>query len=128
VSSIDASELQALSASIASASKNLPREARAVVSKGALNVKNDARERVSDHPSWKRLANTINYDLTGNAFFSAAEIGYDDVGQGELAGIAEFGSARKAPHPALMPAFAAEGPKFTKALADVGAKVLRDAL
>lgn len=126
--SFDVSELRSLSRGIESATTRLPGEARAVVAKGALNVKNDTRERVSDHPTWRRLASTVNYDLTGNAFHSAATIGYDDEGQGELAGIAEFGSVKHAPHPALMPAFKAESPRFEKALADLGAKVLGDAL
>lgn len=125
---IDTSELQFLSASVASAASRLPSQVRAAVSKGALNVKTEARETVSDHPSWKRLSSTINYDMVGNAFFSQATIGYDDEGQGELAGIYEFGSARRAPHPTLLPAFANEVPRFEKALGDLAAKVIEDAL
>ena len=119
----DTSNVEKLSASLASASSRLPALARAVVTKGALNVKNEARDNVSDHPTWKRLAHTINYDLQGNAFYSQATVGYDDEGQGELAGIAEFGSARHAPHPALIPAFRNESPRFEKAMGDIAAKV-----
>jgi hypothetical protein len=71
------------------------------------------------------LAHTVNFDLRGsNAVVASAVVGYDDAGQGELAGIAEFGSARHAPHPALMPAAKAEGPRFEKALLEVVAKAL----
>jgi hypothetical protein len=126
--SIDTSELDRLSASFASATRNLPREVRAVVAKGALNVKNDTRKNVSDHPTWGRIAQTVNYDLAGNAFFSEAVVGYDDEGQGELAGIYEFGSATRDPHPTLFPAAERERPRFEKALADVAAKVAEDAL
>lgn len=124
----DTSELQTLSASIASASSRLPAQARAGVAKGALNIKTETRESVSGHPTWKRLASTVNYDMEGNAFYSQATIGYDDVGQGELAGIAEFGSARKSPHPALIPAFNHEAPRFEKAMGDLAAKAIEDAL
>jgi hypothetical protein len=123
VSTIDTSELQKLAASIASASGKLHAQARAAVSKGALNIKNDTRDNVSDSPYWRRLAQTVNYDMVGNAFYSQATIGYDDVGQGELAGIYEFGSAKRAPHPTLIPAFDREAPRFEKAMGDLAAKV-----
>lgn len=123
MTTIDTSELHALSASIAAVAGKLPAQTRAAVSKGALNIKNDTRENVSDSPYWKRLAATVNYDLTGNAFHSTATIGYDDVGQGELAGIYEFGSSKRAPHPTLIPAFEREAPRFEKAMGDIAAKV-----
>lgn len=87
-------------------------EAQKVVKRAAQNVKDEARSRVSGHPSWKRLASTINYDMFG----LEAEVGYDDRGQGELAGIYEFGSARRGPHPTLIPAAQAEAPRFVEAL------------
>lgn len=123
MSTIDTRELEALSSSIAASAGRLPAEVRAVVSKGALNVKNEARENVSGSPYWRRIAGTINYDMSGNAFVSAATIGYDDEGQGELAGIYEFGSVKRSPHPTLMPAFEREAPRFEKAMGDLAAKV-----
>ena len=125
MTTIDTSELQKLSASIAAASGRLPAEARAVVSRGALNVKTDARANVSDSPYWARIGQTINYDLTGNAFHSTATIGYDDVGQGELAGIYEFGSVKRDPPPTLLPAFDREAPRFEKAMGDLVAKAVQ---
>ena len=97
---------------------------RPVLMKAAQNVKDDARAAVSGHPSWKRLAHTINYDRYG----LEVEVGYDDQGQGELAGIHEFGSSRRAPHPTLYPAAEREAPKFEKAMGDASAKALRDLL
>ena len=117
---LDMAEVERLSASIGKASAAMVAAARAVVAKGALNIKNDARSRVSTDPTWKRLAHTINYDQVG----LSAVVGYDDEGQGELAGIAEFGSSRHAPHPALMPAAKAEAPRFEKALLDDVTKAL----
>lgn len=120
----DFSEVERLAASIETAGHRLPAEARAAVSRGALNIKNETRENISDHPTWKRLAQTVNYTMEGNASYSAATIGYDDVGQGELAGIAEFGSARHDPHPALIPAAKAEASRFEKAIGDIVGKVM----
>lgn len=121
--SIDTSELEKLSASFTVAAARLPAQVRTVVTVGARNIKDETRANVSDHPRWKRIAYSVDYDMTGNAHYSAAEIGYNDVGQGEFAGIVEFGSARKAPHPALMPAFRAEVPRFEKAMGDLVSKV-----
>ena len=87
-------------------------EAQKVVKKAVQNVKDDARSRVSGHPSWKRLSHTINYDMYG----LEGEVGYDDQGQGELGGIYEFGSARRGPHPTLIPAAKAEEDRFVQAL------------
>lgn len=121
---LDLSEVQRLAVGIGRASAAAVKAVRPVVSKAALNVKNDARARVSSHPSWGQLAATLNYEQVG----LSAEIGYDDVGQGNLAGIAEFGSARHAPHPALMPAFKAEAPRFERYLAEAVAKAAESAL
>ena len=121
---IDVSDFANLSAAIETAGKRLPQEARKSTFKAALNIKEGARSRVSGSPYWKGLARTINFDVIGNAVSSQAEVGYDDEGQGELAGIAEFGSARHAPHPALVPAAKAEAPRFEKAMEDLAGKVL----
>ena len=126
--SIDASELQKLSVNLGRASAATVQESRAVIAKGALNIKTDTREHVSESPYWARLAQTVNYSMSGNAFFSAAQVGYDDVGQGELAGIYEFGSVKRAPHPTLIPAFEREAPRFEKAMGDLVAKAIGDAL
>ena len=90
--------------------------AAAVVAKGLLNIKKDTRSRVSTHPSWRRLAQTVSYDQVG----LGGEVGYEDRGQGELAGIAEFGSARHAPHPALIPAAKDEAPAVREGAAGRG--------
>jgi len=124
VSDFDLSEVQALSASIAATTGRLASEARSAVAKGALNIKTETRQNISDHPTWKRLAAAVNYDMAGNAAYSTATIGYDDVGQGELAGIAEFGSVKHDPHPALIPALKAEAPRFEKAMGDIASKVM----
>lgn len=119
MTAIDTSELKSLSVNLGRASGAMVAEARAVIAKGSLNIKNDARDNVSDDPYWKRLAQKINYEQVG----LSSEIGYDDEGQGELAGIYEFGSVKREPHPTLLPAFDREAPRFEKAIADLAGKV-----
>lgn len=114
----DLSELTALSGNIGRASAAVVKASVAVVAKGAVNIKNDTRANVSDDPTWRRLAQTVNYEQVG----LSAVIGYDDVGQGELAGIYEFGSARRAPHPTLYPAAGREAPRFQQALGAAATK------
>ena len=118
--SMDVSGLTRLSGDLGRASAKTVTATRAVVAKGALNVKNDTRKNISQHPSWKRLASTVNYEVVG----LSAEVGYEDRGQGELAGIYEFGSSRRGPHPTLYPAADRETPRFERAILDVGVKAL----
>ena len=125
---VDTSELDALSASLAAVPAAAISAARAVVAKGALNIKNDTRKNISTNPRWKRLAPSVNYTMKGNAFYAEATVGYDDVGQGELAGVYEFGTATRAPHPTLYPAVERELPLFEKALGLAVAKVTEDRL
>ena len=115
---VDLSEFASLSVSLGRASAAMVAAERGVVAKALLNIKNDTRKGISTHPTWKRLASTVSYDVVG----LSGVVGYEDRGQGELAGIAEFGSVRHAPHPALLPAAKAELPRFEKATADVVAK------
>jgi len=121
---LDLSEFKALSASIGRASAALVAAEKPVVAKALLNIKKGTQSRVSTDPTWKRLAHTVDYDLFG----LTGVVGYRDQGQGELASIAEYGSARHAPHPALLPAAADEAPKFEKATLDAAIKIIGAAL
>ena len=124
MSALDATELRDLSVNLGRASSKIIGAAHAAIAKGAVNIKKDTRDNISDDDYWKRLAQKVNYEQVG----LWAEIGYDDAGQGELAGIYEFGSVKRKPHPTLMPAFARESPRFEKAMGDLAAKVIEDAL
>ena len=121
---LDLSEFKSLSASIGRASATLVAAERAVVAKALVNIKNDTRKGISTHPSWGRLASTVTYDQAG----LTGVVGYEDRGQGELAGIAEFGSARHAPHPALLPAARNEAPRFEKATMNAAIEAIGKAL
>ncbi len=95
----DTSGLRELKAALGKADGQMFEGARRLLSKTALETKKGTQAAISTHPTWKRLAPAVSYDLYG----LAAEVGYEDVGQGELAGIYEFGSARRDPHPTLGP-------------------------
>lgn len=121
---LDLSEFKSLSASLGRASAAMVVAERAVVEKALVNIKKGTRENVSTDPTWRRLASTVNYDQAG----LTGVVGYDDRGQGELASIAEYGSARHAPHPALLPAARDELPRFEKATLNAAMAAIEKAL
>ena len=121
---VDLSEFKSLSASIGRASAALVAAEAAVVKKALVYIKKGTQDNISTHPTWKRLAHTVSFDQHG----LTGIVGYEDRGQGELAGIAEFGSARHAPHPALLPAARDEAPRFEKATLDAINKGIGGAL
>lgn len=108
--------------------KNLDREVRQVVSRGALQIKKDWADRWKGHPRIRHMPRSINYDVTSSGEGAEAEIGPDPSKlQGNMAhliefGNAEYGSVRNAPIPGGLPALAAEEPRFVQALADLGEK------
>lgn len=103
----------------------LPAGVKAVVSRGALNVKNDWKRRWSGIGHAPALPRAISYDTKASATVVEAEIGPDkERRQGALGNLIEFGSTNNAPIPGGLPALAAEAPKFEKALEDLAEKVL----
>lgn len=96
----------------------------AVVAKGALNVKNDAKRRVQAGTKGRGKTHvtaypySIGYDLGHVLGASSAIIGPDkDKRQGALGNLLEYGSVNNAPIPHLQPALDAEAPKFEAAIA-----------
>ncbi|HEY9414790.1 MAG TPA: hypothetical protein VIQ30_08545 [Pseudonocardia sp.] len=108
------------------AQRTAPAETERVVAKGAVNIKQDWRDRWKGHPRIARLPYTIGYDLTADWHTVAAEIGpdLDQGGQAALAHIIEFGLPDTPPIPGGLPALAAEAPRFEKALADMATNLL----
>lgn len=103
--------------------------ARAIVAKGALNIKDDARRMATGIRSAPRYPTSITYDFKTTSTGAEAEIGPDKslVGrQGSLGNILEFGAPAKntAPHPHMLPAAVREIPKFEAALEAAAAKPL----
>ena len=108
-----------------------PKAFAPVVSKGALNIKNDWLAR------WKAIAraNThiphlirrggIGYDTARHGDTYSADIGIPDSNrQAFLAGIIEGGTHTSPPHPGALPALEDEAPRFAQAAADVGVDLL----
>jgi hypothetical protein len=102
-----------------------PAAARAVVQKGALNIKTDARNRVSGHKHIPAYPYSITYDTKETLFGATAEIGPDkDKRQGALGNIIEFGGIHSAPIPHMIPAGEAEQPRFEAAMEALALKSL----
>jgi hypothetical protein len=117
--------LKALAADLQRVAVRTPAETRAVVQKGALNVKNDWRERWSGLAHAPALPNSITYDTTVKGLTFEAEIGPEhDRRQAPLANLLEYGSVNNAPIPGGAPALEEERPKFERALEDLGYRSL----
>lgn len=94
-----------------------PAEARKVVQKGLLNIKNDWRQRWSGYPHAPRLPYAITYDSKQLGGRIEGEVGPDkDRPQGSLGNLFEYGSIKNAPIPGGAPALRTEQPKFERAM------------
>lgn len=97
-------------------------DARAVVAKGCLNIKNDARDTIRAHAGAHARAypSSITYDTRVLREAAIGEVGPDkDKPQGALGNLLEYGSVNNSPHPHLIPAGERELPKFEAALLDL---------
>lgn len=122
----DTSEVADLADVLEHAAGAAPAEARKVVAKGALNIKNGARRRVTGHRHLPRYPNAITYDSHQTPTGGWAEIGPDkDRPQGPLGNIIEYGGVREAPIPHMLPAAAEELPRFERAMMDLAERPLR---
>lgn len=124
---IDNSEIDKLAVDIAGAGVRATVRMVPVVTKGALNIKTEARELAPHGPRTRAYPHSITYDVNIRGASIEAEIGPDKgLPQGPLGNILEYGTATTAPQPHLQPAFDHEVPRFEEAAADVAAiSVLR---
>lgn len=98
---------------------------RAVVERGALNIKQDAARRASGLKHAPAYPQSISYDVHNTFGGVTAEIGPDKGRrQGALGNILEFGTPNNAPRPHLNPALDVEEPKFVAALDAMLARLL----
>lgn len=105
-------------------SRSVP-EVEKVVSKGSLNIKQDAARRASGIAHAPTYPASIGYDLFHGLTTVRSEIGPDKAKrQGALGNILEFGTRNNAPIPHLGPALDTEAPRYVKALEDLGRDLL----
>lgn len=115
----DVSELVALAAQLRAAPTELDRVLGPVVSKGALNIKNEWRDnaRISAGAHAKLYPASIGYDLDGGPGYAQAVIGPDqDARQGRLGNLLEYGSVNNPPHNDGGRAADSEEPRFGDAV------------
>ncbi|MFW7414756.1 hypothetical protein [Demequina sp. SO4-18] len=118
----DVSQVRAFSSDLAKAGAVAAPLVRAVVMKGAVNVKAAMREDMQDSLHFRSIARSIDFDVAAERDGFSAEIGprHGEGEPGNLANIAYFGTSRgggtvRDPQEALDE----EAPKFEKALGDV---------
>ena len=105
-------------------------EVKAVVERGALNIKKQLVAEMQRSPHFKGVARGISYDMRTVGGFGGgaieAEIGPESSGPGALANVAYFGTSRgggTVPDP--QGALEAEAPNVEKYLTDLIEKALR---
>jgi hypothetical protein len=124
----DVAGLVRLAADLAASEAAVRQHGRAVVSKGALNVKRDwrANARATAGAHARLYPSSIGYDLHAAAGLIEAVIGPDKgLPQGALGNLLEFGSVNNGPHNDGGRALLAEEPRFIAAVEALGLTVLR---
>lgn len=128
MSDMDTRELQALANVFRVNSVRAQVQARAVVARGALNVKNGWRANaVATAGRHARLyPSSIGYDMLPYPTGASAEVGPDKgKPQGALGNLLEFGSVKNPPHLDGARALAAEQVAFLAHVAAIGAQMGR---
>jgi hypothetical protein len=113
-------DLNSLAADLARAGLRAGVQSRVVVEKGAFNIKTDARRFASGMAHLPRYPHTITYDVSLGPDGFEAEVGPENRGQGSLGHLIEFGTATSGPNAHMGPALDREGPRFVKAVEDLG--------
>lgn len=121
--SLNMAEVVALAGSMTGVAGRLKPAMRAVTAKGALNIKNAARDAILSQVQRKYVKaypNSITYDITqSSGSFVSAEIGPDkNKRQGALGNLLEFGSPHSPPLPHLVPAWEAEQEPYARFMAE----------
>lgn len=118
-------DLDDLARALETAPAEARKQVRQVVSKGALNVKNDWRRAWQSLDNAPALPRSITYDVWNTPTGAAAEIGPDVTKrQGYLGNLLEYGSVNNRPRPGGRPAADAEEPRLAAALEDLGVRAV----
>ncbi len=125
----DASEFREFAARVEGAVQATEKQVEQVISRGALNIKNDLQREMRGSRHFKGVAPGITYDMRSAGGFGGgvieAEIGPEKGSPGSLANIAYFGSSRgggTVPDP--IGALEREAPNVEKFLLDVMGRVI----
>lgn len=126
--SADVSDLRRLAVVLEEHADQAGEEMRAVVTRGALNVKNGWRANAVATAGRHARAYpySVSYDVHPLPGGAVAEIGPDKgETQGPLGNLLEYGSARNPPHNDGGRALAGEEPRFTAQVAALGDRLGR---
>jgi hypothetical protein len=123
---VDAHEVFDLAGVLAVAGDVAAEDAKAIVKRGAQNIKTSWRESAKGIDHAPRYPRSIGYDVVERTNDVEATIGPEDsaVNQGFLGRILEFGGAHSAPRNDGGRALDAEEPKFEKAMADIAGRTI----
>ncbi|MFR9796631.1 hypothetical protein ACL02U_12105 [Streptomyces sp. MS06] len=125
---VDVSQVQRLSRDLYRAGPQVQVRVRAVVERGAVNVKRDwrANAAASAGRHARLYPASISYDMRHFTGGAIAEIGPDKGRpQGALGNLLEYGSSKNPPHMDGARAITAEAPRFEEQIAAaVGRRVL----
>lgn len=122
---IDSPDLLRLLHDLGEARAGVVPAVKSVVTRGALNIKTDAKANAPDPHDAKLYRSSITYDVDETGDEVTAEIGPDkERKQGALGNLFEFGGKRGAAKPHLIPAWEAEEPKFVAQLGIVAEELL----
>jgi hypothetical protein len=122
---VDTTGLNELVADLARAPGISLIKARQAMEVTARKVKDTQRELAPAGPHLPGYASTISYDIKNSFSGGEAEIGPRDVGQGELAGLLEFGGAKSGPHPHILAALDPHLADFERGIAIAAEQSLR---
>ena len=90
----DTSQVGRLAVDLSEAPGRIQRKAPSVFARGAFEIKNRIKRAASGHDYLPSLSSHVSYTKFGPLDY---EIGFDKVGQGNLANIAAYGSINNAP-------------------------------
>lgn len=92
--------------------------------RAANNMKRTLKKDSAGHSHLPGLASKVEYDIATSPTSITIEVGFRDEGQGELAGIAAFGSVNSAPVLDVTRGLTEEAPKFAAWAARLAAGVI----
>ena len=113
----DTSEVDRLAADLSKAPARIQRSAPKVFARAAFEIKKGMKRDASGHRHLPQLDQHVSYDRLGLLDY---EIGFDKVGQGNLANFAAFGSINNAPVMDHTAALRHEIPEIMRHLGDEG--------